>query len=143
MTESYKAGYMPKVSLKLFTGSGENIRVPVSSGLNWGQRRGRDENQAYLAIPADIQNSGFFPKRGTKFRVQCDDGFEIECVIAQANGKALHSIPNSVLGKYFRQRLNLKSGEFVVLYHLEQYGRLWVDLYKKSNLEFLLDFSDS
>jgi hypothetical protein len=40
-----------------------SMQVPKSSGLNWGQRPGREQNQAYLSIPAYIQKSFFFPEQ--------------------------------------------------------------------------------
>ena len=49
-------------TLPLTSGSKESLRVPDRSGLNWGQRPGRNENQAYLAVPSDIQKSNFFPE---------------------------------------------------------------------------------
>jgi len=47
-------------------------RVPYRSGLNWGQRPGRNSNQAYLKVPSIEQQSGFFPKKGINFNVTCD-----------------------------------------------------------------------
>jgi len=48
------------VTLPLTTKRGGQIVVPQRSGLNWGQRPGRDPNQAYLSVPVEIQRSGFF-----------------------------------------------------------------------------------
>ncbi|MGC6472616.1 MAG: hypothetical protein ACON4W_07055 [Parvibaculales bacterium] len=130
------------VTLPLTTGKNDNLRVPFRSGLNWGQRPGRNQNQAYISIPSDIQKSKFFPEIGIPFKVTCDDGFEMLCVRAQQNGKALHSCnDNSIIGLYFRQRLGLASGRPVMLHHLYEYGRLSIDVYKYSNGSFALDFS--
>jgi len=41
--------------------------VPFRSGLNWGQRPGRQLDQRYLGIPANIQRSNFFPNTGIEF----------------------------------------------------------------------------
>jgi hypothetical protein len=117
------------------------MRTPARSGLNWGQRPGRNENQAYLPVPAEIQRSNFFPDRGVIFNITCDDGFEMTCKRAQANGKAIQSTDNSILGGYFRRRLGLLPGELIVLYHLEMHGRFWVEVYKKTEHGFYLDFS--
>lgn len=130
------------VSLPLTTGKGENIRVPYRSGLNWGQRPNRDENQAYLGIPADIQKSIFFPMVGIAFEISCDDGFKMLCVRAQQNGKGLHTQKsNAIMGKYFRERLGLSSGEMVTIDHLINYGRISVDIFQLVTGEYFLDFS--
>ena len=130
------------VTLPLTTGKQENLRVPYKSGLNWGQRPGRNQDQAYISIPSEVQKSRFFPDIGIQFQVICDDGFEMFCVRAQQNGKALHSCnDNSVIGLYFRERLGLTSGRPVMINHLYRYGRLSIDIYKSSDEIFFLDFS--
>lgn len=77
------------VNLPLF--SERDNQIHAHSGLNWGQRNGREPNQAYIPIPAKIQKSKFFPPRGQYFSVLTDDGFPFVCVVAQDNGKALHT----------------------------------------------------
>ena len=52
--------YLNFVTLPLITGKKEKQRVPYRSGLNWGQRPGRNENQAYLSVPSEIQKLNFF-----------------------------------------------------------------------------------
>ena len=44
-------------------------KVPLRSGLNWGQREGRNPNQAYISIPSALQHgrSDFFPPRKGAF----------------------------------------------------------------------------
>lgn len=116
--------------------------VPQRSGLNWGQRPGREPNQAYLSVPVDIQRSGFFPERGEEFLMECDDGEIMKCVRAQQNGKAIEtSGNNAILGLYFRKRLKVRPGYMVTIDHLYRYGRLSVDVTFKSNHRYYLDFS--
>ena len=130
------------VTLPLTTGKNDNIKVPYRSGLNWGQRPKRDENQAYLSVPVEIQRSSFFPETGIKFKVICDDNYEMVCVRAQQNGKAIHSSENNnIIGMYFRKRLNLESGQPVIYQHLTRYGRTSIDIYKREEKVFFLDFS--
>ena len=130
------------ITLKLTIGSGENTRVPDRSGLNWGQRPNRDHNQAYIAIPREIQKSSFFPEAGVPFEIKCDDGYKMNCVRAQANGKALQTNPqNAILGAYFRRRLSLRDGQLITLAHLERYGRSTLEISKIDYLHFFLDFS--
>ena len=128
---------LPLVSLS----KGESV-VPKASGLNWGQRPNRNQDQAYLAVPAYIQKSKFFPDIGVSFLVKCDDGEEFKCIRSQANGKAIETPSNNaILGLYFRKRLGVKSGYLVTVNHLYNYGRTSVDIYYKSQLEYYLDFS--
>ena len=120
---------------------GEEV-VPQKSGLNWGQRPGRDENQAYLAVPAYIQRSGFFPDRGEPFIVECDDGEVLKCVRSQDNGKAIETTGNNaILGIYFRKRLGVRPGYLVTIDHLYRYGRISVDIRYINDYKYYLDFS--
>lgn len=129
-----------RISLTIWRNRQE--QVPNRSGLNWGQREGRNHDQAYLPIPRINQTNGFFPEIGCPFKVLCDDGAQLTLVRAQQNGKALE-VPsdNSALGAYFRRRIGLKSGEMVVLRHLERYGRSSVDIFKDPEGSYFLDFS--
>ena len=117
-------------------------QTPPRSGLNWGQRPGREPNQAYIPIPARIYKTGFFPPIGERFIVQTDDGETLEFVRAQQSGKALHTPDsNSRIGLYFRSRLRVKSGAFVTKSHLDQYGRTNLELTKIDEETYFLDFS--
>jgi hypothetical protein len=130
------------VTLPFTTSVRGDLQVPKSSGLNWGQRPGREQNQAYLSIPAYIQKSSFFPVPGVMFEVECDDGACFQCLRAQANGKAIHTpANNSFFGLYFRSRLGVMPGYMVKIEHLTKYGRSSVDIYKISDSKFYLDFS--
>ncbi len=116
--------------------------VPQRSGLNWGQRPGRDDNQAYLPVPAYIQRNKFFPDRGEVFLVECDDGEILKCVRSQANGKAIETCGNNaILGIYFRHRLGIRPGHLVTIDHLFRYGRTSVDIYYQKDYRYFLDFS--
>lgn len=130
------------VTLPLTTKRAGQVIVPQRSGLNWGQRPGREPNQAYLSVPVDIQRSGFFPDRGEEFIVECDDGFTMKCVRSQDNGKAIESpTDNSIIGIYFRNRLGVRPGHMVTVDHLHAYGRTSVDIHYRNNHLFYLDFS--
>jgi len=111
------------------------------SGLNWGQREGRDKNQAYIPIPANILRDGFFPPLKKPFMVLTDDGHELMFVVAQESGKALHTKENNaLLGEYIRKRIDLESGEFVERKHLEKYGCTDISFAKLDEDTYLLDF---
>ena len=116
--------------------------VPFRSGLNWGQRPGRNLSQAYLSIPVEVQRSDFFPDIGVEFDIICDDGFEMKCRRTQQNGKALcSSESNAILGDYFRKRLAIEPGDLVTVKHLSKYGRHNVDIHKRQDKPYFLDFS--
>lgn len=130
---------LPKVTLTLLDRKGQ---VPARSGLNWGQRDGRELNQAYINIPAEIGRSGFFPERHEQFTIVTDDDKQIICVRAQDGGKGLESaLNNSLLGEYFRNRLGLSNGAFVSVDDLLNYGRTNVDFYKIDEENYYMNFS--
>ena len=112
------------------------------AGLNWGQRPGRDSDQAYIPIPSKVYNSNFFPPVGQRFSVLTDDGEALEFTRAQERGKALQtSIDNSLMGLYFRIRIGVGSGEFVSTEDLKRYGRTTVSIFKVDDKNYFLDFS--
>lgn len=131
----------PYRRLKLTAGSAEKEKVPFSSGLNWGQRPGREPNQAYLAVPVSVQKDMFFPEVGVPFILISDDGWLFECKRAQQNGKAIHTQNNSELGRYFRHRVGLAEGALITLRNLIEYGRTTIDVYKVAPTTFVFDFS--
>lgn len=128
------------VNLPLF--SVRDQKVPERSGLNWGQREGRDKNQAYIAIPSNIAKSGFFPPRGEQFSVLTEDGFPFICAVAQDRDKAIHTPNNnSELGEYFRNRLGVPLGSPVTLADLDRYGNRYVTFTRIDEEEYYMEFS--
>lgn len=118
--------------------------VHKRGGLNWGQRPGRDPNQAYIQLSPDVYKSDFFPKKPQHFTVVTDDSKTLICTRAQksAEGHAIETPHNnSLIGEYFRNRLGLRNGEFVTKEHLENYGRTDVKFYKFDNENYYMDFS--
>lgn len=119
-------------------------QTPVKSGINWGQRLGRDPNQAYLSIPVNVQKSNFFPPPGEPFFVNTDDGLTFLLVRRQANGKALQTpTNNSQIGAYIRGRIDVASGKYVQTEDLLNYGRTDMEFRKESHASYFLDFSVS
>lgn len=111
-------------------------------GLNWGQRPGREPNQAYICVPAHTANMEFFPIRGIHFTIITDDGDTFDAVIAQSGEKAIQTPHNnSILGRYFRQRIGVPLGRFVQRENLERYGRTDVEFKKINDETYYLDFS--
>jgi len=137
---SYLYG-LSSVKTSLLTRKGT---VGERSGLNWGQRPGRDPNQAYIGLSSEIYRTDFFPKRTIHFTVLTDDNKVLICTRAQDNAKAIHTPHrNSDIGEYFRRRLGVPSGDAVNLEDLIKYGRADVDFYKIDNETYFMDFSVS
>lgn len=112
-----------------------------TAGLNWGQRDKRDSNEAYIPIPKEVRDRSFFPPIAERFTALTDDDKSLILVVAQDEGKALHStLDNSELGKYLRRRLGVPSGKFVTRQHLERYGRLDVSFYRIDPETYQMDF---
>ena len=117
--------------------------VHLKSGLNWGQRPGRDRNQAYIPIPSTIykDKADFFPEIGHRFVLHTDDDQVIIAVRAQERGKAIHSADdNAELGRYFRNRLNVPSGAPIRRSDLDRYGRTDVEIAKIDESTYTLNF---
>ena len=111
------------------------------AGLNWGQRPGRNRDQAYIPIPKNIRESDFFPPHGEQFTALTDDGFSFIFVRAQSESKALHTTrDNSEIGRYIRHRIGVPLGTFITRKHLVDYGRLDIRFTKIDNETYLMDF---
>jgi hypothetical protein len=123
---------------------GKNGEIQTKGGLNWGQRPGRDPNQAYIQLPPVVYKSDFFPLRAQHFTVVTDDNKTFICTRAQKTEEG-HAIEtpqnNSLLGEYFRNRLKLPNGAFIRKEDLENYGRTDVTFYKIDNENYYMDFS--
>ncbi len=116
--------------------------VSKRSGLNWGHRRRRNRNEAYIPLRAHVARTDFFPEVRQHFTVLTDDGKPLLCVRAQDNAKAIETPHNnSLLGEYFRYRLGVPDGHFITMEDLERYGRTHVDFYKTDEEAYYLDFS--
>lgn len=130
---------LEKASTSLLAKAGES---PPKSGLNWGQREGREPNQAYIPLRVPLTHSDFFPPIGIHFTVYTDDNKIFICVRAQANGKAIETPHNnSSLGLYFRKRLGVEKDAFVAKSDILNYGRHDVDFYKIDDETYYMDFS--
>ena len=117
-------------------------QVPPRSGLNWGQRDGREHNQAYLSVPSETARTDFFPERGIYFTALTDDGISLTLNRGQDNGKGITTpLNNSSLGEYFRRRLGLANGAFVTRQDLDRYGRTDVVFWKLDDEQYFMDFS--
>ena len=127
------------VTLSLLQRGGE---VGERSGLNWGQRAGREPNQAYIPLPIKIARTGFFPLNKQHFTVNTDDRKSLILRVQQENDKAITTpLNNSLIGEYFRNRMDLPNGQRVTRKDLEDYGRTNVTFIKIDEETFYMDFS--
>jgi hypothetical protein len=135
-----KSSAVEQVKISLL--SSRTGEVQNRGGLNWGQRPGREPNQAYIQLPPDVYNSDFFPKAPQSFTIVTDDDKTFICRRAEKDeqGQTIHTPQsNSYLGEYFRNRLGLANGAFVTRNDLERYGRTDVIFYKVGD-EYYMDF---
>lgn len=117
-------------------------KVGKRSGLNWGQRHGRNKNEAYIPLPIHIASSGFFPLNKQHFLVVTDDHHTLLLRVEQQNDKAITTpASNALLGEYFRNRLGLANGAYVHTSDLINYGRTDVSFIKIDNEQYYMDFS--
>lgn len=127
------------VRLSLVTRTGE---PGIHSGLNWGQREGRNPNEAYISLPSRIAKSGFFPLEKRHFTAITDDRHQLILRIEQQNDKAITTpARNSDLGEYFRNRLGIANGAPVTRADLDRYGRTDVVFLKLDDETFYMDFN--
>lgn len=141
------------ISTHTHTENLENVRVSLldrngnihnKAGLNWGQRTGREPNQAYLQLSPEVYRSNFFPIKSIHFTVLTDDNRTLICTRAQKNnlGAAIETPQNnSLIGEYFRNRLGLANGAFVTKEDLIRYGRTDVTFYKIDDENYYMDFA--
>ncbi len=138
-TQAFLGGGIEPVKLSLLA---RNSETGTRSGLNWGQRDGREPNQAYIGLPASIARSGFFPLEKQHFSVVTDDNKQLILRVEQQNDKAITTpMNNSLLGEYFRNRIGVANGAYVWRSDLERYGRTDVDFYKLDDEHYYMDFS--
>ncbi len=143
VNDSVTESYQETVSVPLY--SLQLDEVQKKGGLNWGQRKGRNPNQAYIQLTPEIYKSNFFPKRPAQFTVLTDDFKSLLCVRAQKEkygGQAIETtLNNAHLGEYFRMRMKLSSGAPIWKEDLIKYGRTNVTFIKIDDETYYMDFS--
>lgn len=143
---SVRGAGIQSLTLSLLARGGE---TGTRSGLNWGQRDGREPNQAYIPLPAEAARTDFFPLEGNlsgkhnpHFSVLTDDGINLILRVEQQNNKAITTpLNNSLIGEYFRKRVGAANGAYVTRQILENYGRTDVTFYKLDDEQYFMDFS--
>ncbi len=121
-----------------------NGNMHTKAGLNWGQRPGRNPNQAYISLPSHQARSGFFPLNNRHFSVLTDDNINLILRVEQGGDKAITTpLNNAHIGEYFRNRLGLPNGMFVTKQHLLNYGRTDVEFIKIDDEQYFMNFSNT
>ena len=128
-----------EVRISFLTKKGD---LGLKSGLNWGQRKNREPNQAYLPIRGEATKKDFLPDKGFTFTLITDDGIALDCTVQQDNRKAVSTTyNNSLLGEYIRKRINVPKNSLILTDHLIKYGRTDYMLKKIDDETFLFDMS--
>jgi len=139
---------MPDITL--LTGTG---RMHVTGGLNWGSNALNHTRPYDSYIPIHIgairTNPGLFnrkPARRQVINFHWDDGTVMHGLF-EGNGpdgypKQISSTPHKdILGRYFRNRLDLPLNRRISLQDLLDYGRTTITIERIDDLNYRLDFS--
>ena len=137
------------IVVSLLNSQGEMFKA--GGGLNWGQptinRTRKNTNEGYIPLRAVVYHSDFFPPNAP-FVIHTDDGQSFRAARRAAESKEIHSIDdNSILGAYFRRRLDVVLGGTLALggmiskKDLENYGRADVTFHKIDDDNYYMDFS--
>jgi len=139
---------MPEITLLSKAGA-----MHTTAGLNWGSNA-LNHTRAYDSyIPLHIETIRSYPNIFDKkpanpeiINFHWDDGTVMPGLF-EGNGpdgypKQISSHPHKdIMGKYFRQRLNLPSNRRISLQDLNNYGRTTVTIERIDRLNYRLDFS--
>lgn len=137
-----------KICLRLYsTKSNGEKYVFEKSGLNQWNARGRvrDPNEIYIPFPSEDRerNLGFFPPRDQSFNLLLPDGTPISAKICQADGKAIMSNPNKVLGEWLlRKVFELPENTILTYEMLKVFGVDCVIFTKMGELQYAIDFAE-
>ncbi|PID23763.1 restriction endonuclease PLD domain-containing protein [Sporosarcina sp. P7] len=140
-TEVRSLNNLDFVDLPLLTNNDTSIQE--TAGLNWGQRPGRNTNEAYIPVSTIFNRNhpDFFPPLEQSFTILTDDGEQLICKMAQENRKAIHTTEsNRIMGRYFRRRLGVQSGARVNVQDVLNYSRTSVRIYKIDSDTYFLDY---
>lgn len=139
---------LPQICLRLYSTRADGTKfVAEKSGLNqWNAAgRPRNPNELYFPYPAEDRGRtlGFFPGRDTVFNLTLPDDSVIPAKICQADGKAIMSNPNRILGEWLlRNVFELPEGTVVTYEMLQRFGIDSVIFTKHGDLEYSVDFSE-
>ena len=137
-----------KICLRLYsTNSRGEKNIFTKSGLNQWNANGRQRHhdEIYIPYPKEdrTKTQGFFPPRDQNFNLTLPDGKQISAKVCQADGKAIMSNPNKVLGEWLlRKVFELEPRTLVTYEMLEKFGVDSVIFTKHSDIEYSVEFSE-
>ncbi|MDF2537158.1 MAG: hypothetical protein K0S76_179 [Herbinix sp.] len=137
-----------RICLRLYSTRHDGTKfVAERSGLNQWNANGRERNpnEIYIPYPAEDRANtvGFFPPRDTVFNLTLPDGTTIPAKVCQADGKAIMSNPNRILGEWLlRNVFELREGTLITYSMLEVFGIDSVVFTKIGDLQYTIDFSE-
>lgn len=137
-----------RICLRLYSTKPDGTKfVFEKSGLNQWNALGRvrNPNEIYIPYPAEDRErtTGFFPPRDTVFNLTLPDGTTIPAKVCQADGKAIMSNPNKILGEWLlRNVFELQEGTLITYQMLEMFGIDSVIFTKESELNYSIDFAE-
>lgn len=136
-----------KICLRLYSTKPDGTKyVYERSGLNqWNASgRTRNPNEIYIPYPSEDRKRtvGFFPQREVVFNLELPDKTVITAKVCQADGKAIMSNPNKILGEWLlRNVFEVQEGTLITYQMLEIFGIDSVVFTKKSELNYSIDFA--
>lgn len=140
--------YSNKLCLRLYSSNKRQGKfIPPKSGLNqWNASgRPRNVNEIYISYPKEdrIRSIGFFPAQDTIFHLSLPDGSIIPAKVCQADGKAIMSNPNRILGEWLLRTVFELPEKTVITYDmLEKFGIDSVMFTKLNADTYLIDFCE-
>ncbi len=126
--------------------------VQEKSGLNWGHADAHvTTGDAYIPLPSSFfrDHPDFFPPQGNTITTIWDDKREIICLLEGTQDiggitypKQISSADDkSVIGEYLRKRLGVSRDCLITKSDLSNYGRLDIEVSRRSTGEYYFDFS--
>ena len=119
-------------------------KTPRTAGINWAFRQNdtpRNFYEAYLRVPSRIGKTDFFPETGIHFTIITDDDQLMICVVAQDGRKGIETPEsNAILGRYFRNRMDIAERRRVEAEDFEAYGRDDVTITRIDEETYYMDF---
>lgn len=123
----------------------KGVHVPVGSGLNQWNAKGRIRHpkEVYIPIPKWIHKKfpTFFPGKDVPFKLHLPNDKVLSAKICQDDNKALMSNPNKALGEWLRDEvLNVKDGVLVTYNMLKKINIDSVEIIKKDRNNYFINF---
>lgn len=144
-TKSNGEKYIPEKSgLNQWNGARTNYKTDEDGNKVLYKTTPRNKNEIYIPYPAEDRKRGeFFPPRDTPFDLMLPNGKWIKAKVCQADGKAIMSNPNELLGKWLlRDVLEIEEGKKITYEMLKVFGIDSVIFTKLGKEKYSIDFCE-